>query len=159
MDCLGFTITNEGIHVDSSKADKITNWRMLRNYHDVQKFNGMIQYLSQFLKDVTVYMSPLTNMCSNGREFLWTEIHDRCFKELKRLIARAPIINPINYKTGIPVWVVTDASTQGVGGYYGQGNDWWTCQPAGFMSRKLTAVQMNYATWEHELLTVLKALL
>src|SRR6266850_1240509 len=159
MDCLGFRITDKGIHVDSSKVDKITNWRTPRNYHNIQKFNGMIQYLSQFLKDVTVYMSPLTNMCSNRRELLWMEIHNRCFKELKQLVAKAPIINPINYKTGISVWVVTDASAQGVGGYYGQGSDWQTCQPASFMSRKFTAAQMNYATWEHELLTVLEALL
>jgi hypothetical protein len=45
MDCLGFFIDNEGIHLDPSKIDKITSWRMPRSYHDVQKFVGMIQYI------------------------------------------------------------------------------------------------------------------
>ena len=159
MDCLGFIITDEGIHVDASKVDKIIQWRTPRNLKDVQKFNGMIQYLSQFLKDVTVYTTPLTSICSGGQDFLWTELHEKCFEELKRLVAEAPIINPIDYKSKLPIWVITDASARGVGGLYGQGPDWQSCRPAGFMSRKFTPAQMNYATWEHELLAVLEALL
>jgi hypothetical protein len=38
MDCLGFFIDDEGIHLDPSKIDKIASWRIPRNYHDVQKF-------------------------------------------------------------------------------------------------------------------------
>ena len=159
MDCLGFIVTDDGIRVDASKVDKIVQWRTPRNYNDVQKFNGMIQYLSQFLKDITVYTTPLTSMCSNGKEFFWGELQEKCFQELKRLVAKAPIIKPINYKTNVQVWVVTDASARGVGGYYRQGPDWRTCRPAGFMSRKFTPAQLNYATWEHELLAVLEALL
>ena len=159
MDCLGFIVTDQGIQVDASKADKIAQWRTPRNYNDVQQFNGMIQYLSQFLKDVTVYTAPLTSMCKNGKEFVWSDLQERCFQELKQLVAEAPIIRPIDYKTGAPVWVVTDASARGVGGYYGQGPSWDTCRPAGFMSRKFTPAQINYATWEHELLAVLEALL
>ena len=90
-------MTNEGIHVDHSKADKILHWRRPRNFNDVQKFNGMIQYLSQFLKDVTVYTAPLTSMCSNGKEFVWGDLQEKCFTELKRLVARAPIIKPIDH--------------------------------------------------------------
>ena len=159
MDCLGFRVTDQGIQLDASKADKIAQWRTPRNFNDVQRFNGMIQYLSQFLKDVTVYTAPLSSMCKNGKEFIWSDLQEKCFTELKRLVAKAPIIKPINYKTGEPIWVVTDASARGVGGYYGQGTNWSTCKPAGFMSRKFTPAQINYATWEHELLAVLEALL
>jgi hypothetical protein len=119
----------------------------------------MIQYLSQFLKDITVYTALLTSMCKNGKEFVWGDLQEKCFQELKQLVAKAPMIKPIDYKTGEPVWVVTDASNRGVGGYYGQGPSWSTCKPAGFMSRKFTSAQFNYATWEHELLAVLEALL
>ena len=91
-DCLGFIVTDEGIHVDLSKADKISQWRRPRNFNDVQKFNGVIQYLSQFLKDVTVYTAPLTSMCSNRKEFAWGDLQEKCFTELKRLVSKAPII-------------------------------------------------------------------
>ena len=83
MDCLGFIIDDEGIQVDPSKIDKITGWRTPRNYKDIQKFVGMINYLSQHLPDVTRYTRPLIRMCSNNREFSWTEFHNKCFEELK----------------------------------------------------------------------------
>jgi hypothetical protein len=97
MDCLGFIITDEGIHVDTSKVDKIIQWRTPWNLKDIQKFNGMIQYLSQFLKDVTVFTSPLSSICSSSQEFNWTELHEKCFLELKWLVAEAPIIKPMDY--------------------------------------------------------------
>ena len=82
-DCLGFIVTDNGIHIDYLKADKILHWRHPRNFNDVQKFNRMVQYLSQFLKDITVHTTPLTSMCSNGKEFTWGELQKNCFKELK----------------------------------------------------------------------------
>ena len=42
---------------------------------------------------------------------------------------------------------------------YGQGLDWQHCRPAGFMSKKFTATQMNYHVWEMEMIAVLEVLL
>jgi hypothetical protein len=41
---------------------------------------------------------------------------------------------------------------------YGQGETWQTCHPAGFMSKKFSAVQMNYRVFEMETIAILKAL-
>ncbi len=158
-DCLGFLVTDKGIHVNRSKIDKILHWRTPRNFNNMQKFNGMVQYLSQFLKDVTIYTAPLTSMCSNGKEFIWGDLQEKCFVELKWLVTKAPIIKPIDHRSEEQIWVVTDTSTRGVGEYYGQGPSRRTCWPARFMSQKFTLAQFNYTTWEHELLGVLEALL
>jgi hypothetical protein len=91
-------------------------------------------------------------ICSGSQEFNWTELREKCFLELKRLVAEASTIKPIDYKSELPVWVITDALARGVGGLYGQGPDWRSCNPAGFMSRKFTPATMSYATWEHRLL-------
>jgi hypothetical protein len=98
-------------------------------------------------------------MCSNHREFVWTSLHEKCFKELKSIVAKAPILKPVDGKLNIPIWVLTDASVSGIGAWYGQGPTWDTCRPAGFLSRKFMPAQMNYCTWEQELLGVLEALL
>ena len=42
---------------------------------------------------------------------------------------------------------------------YGQGPEWQTCWPAGFLSKKFSNAQRNYRTFEHETITVLEALL
>jgi RNase H-like domain found in reverse transcriptase len=46
-----------------------------------------------------------------------------------------------------------------VGALYGQGPEWNTCRPAGFMSKKFRNVQFNYCVFEMETLAILKALL
>jgi RNase H-like domain found in reverse transcriptase len=47
----------------------------------------------------------------------------------------------------------------GIGTMYGQGDEWQTCQPVGFMSKKFTLAQMNYRVFEIETITILEALL
>ena len=42
---------------------------------------------------------------------------------------------------------------------YSQGPSWQKCHPAGFMSKKFTAAQQNYAVHELETLAILEALL
>ena len=42
---------------------------------------------------------------------------------------------------------------------YGQGKDWDTCQPAGFLSKKFMSTQHNYCMDEHETPVVLEALM
>lgn len=82
-----------------------------------------------------------------------------CFDTLKRIVDQAPIMKPISPSNGIPIWVICDASTAGVGAYYGQGKTWDTCQPAAFHSRRFTAAQRNYRTHEQELLAIVEALM
>ena len=47
----------------------------------------------------------------------------------------------------------------GISAMYGQGKNWDTCQPAGFLSKKFTSAQHNYHTHKHETLAVLEALM
>jgi hypothetical protein len=158
-DCLGFIVDDQGIHMDPAKVDLIKNWRTPRSYHDIQKFNGVIQYLAQFLPRVTDYTAPLTSMCSNNREFVWTDYSEACFNKLKDLVAKNLVCKPIDGRVDMPIWVITDASATGAGALYGQGPTWDTCVPAGYLSRKFTPAQMNYCTWERELLAILEALM
>jgi hypothetical protein len=159
MECLGFFIDDNGIHMDPVKMEKIRDWWTPRSYQDVLKFNGVIQYLAQFLPRSVDYTAPLTGMCSNNHNFVWTDLQDKCFNKIKSLVANAPILKPIDGRTKVPIWVLSDASASRVGAWYGQGPTWDTCRPTGFLSRKFTPAQMNYCTWEQELIGVLEVLL
>jgi len=66
VDCLGHMIDHRGLHVDADKMSQIRNWRQPRNYNDIQKFVGLIQYLAHFLPDVLSYTGPLPAMSKNG---------------------------------------------------------------------------------------------
>ena len=57
---------------------------------------------------------------------------------IKDLACKYPILRPINPASDELIWLICDASLYGVGTLYRQGEDWKTCRPAGFMSKKLT---------------------
>jgi hypothetical protein len=159
VDCLGHKIDKRGLHADSDKMSKIRDWRVPRNFNEVQRFVGLVQYLAQFLPDITAFTSPLTGMCQSGQPFVWRPIHQRCFEMIKRACCKTPVLVPVNPKKDEPIWVICDASVHGVGAMYGQGPTWQSCRPAGFMSRKFTDAQRNYRTFEHETIAILEALL
>jgi Holliday junction resolvase-like predicted endonuclease len=97
-------------------------------------------------------------MTKNGALFFWRPIHEKCFEMIKAICSKTPVIRPINYELDMPIWLVCDASKTGVGAMYGQGKDWMTCRPAGFMSRKFTSAQQHYSVHEMETLAILEVL-
>ncbi|KAL1947388.1 hypothetical protein VTO73DRAFT_14349 [Trametes versicolor] len=159
MDCLGHVIDDRGLHADSDKMIRIRDWPIPRNWHDVQRFLGLVQYLSHFMPDASAYTGPLSSMMRNGQFFYWRPLHQKCFDQIKTLTCKSPILRPIDAAHPDPIWVVTDASYSGVGAMYGQGPTWETCRPAGFMSKKFTSAQFSYFTFEQEALAVVEALL
>jgi hypothetical protein len=124
----------------------------------VQRFVGLVNYVSNFLPNVTSYTGPLMSMTKNRVPFFWRPIHEKCFEMIKAICCRTPIIKPIDYESDEPIWLICDASKTGVGAMYGQGKDWTTCRPAGFMSKKFSSAQQHYAVHEMETLAILEAM-
>ena len=72
------------------------------------------------------------------------------FKRTPLQLARHPqqmLRNPIDRTSSDPVWVVCNTCPSGCRAYYGQGEDWKTMKPAGFMSKKFTDTQRSYTAW------------
>ena len=114
-DYLGHVIDDKGIHAESDKMQHIWEWRTPRNYNEVQKFLGLVQYRAQFMSDITAYTLPLSGAAHNNRAFQWTPLLDKCFESIKVLATKAPILKPVNFSSNEPVWVTTDDSKTGVG--------------------------------------------
>ena len=100
--------------------------------------------LAHYMPDITAYTTPLSGCARNNHPFIWMPLLDKCFESIKALASRAPILRPINPNNPKPIWVITDGSKSGVGAVYGQGNDWETCRPAGFLSKKFSDAQHHY---------------
>lgn len=159
MDCLGHLIDDRGLHADSDKMAKIRDWPPMKSKDEVLRFLGLVQYLSHFLPDLSSFTSPLESIGKHGQPFQWLPIHQACLDRIKNMACRAPVLKPIDPNSDEPIWLITDASDVGIGALYGQGPDWRTCRPAGFMSKKFTAAQRSYQTYEHEALAIIEALL
>jgi RNase H-like domain found in reverse transcriptase len=69
------------------------------------------------------------------------------------------VLKPINPATKELIWVICNTSVFGMRAMYGQGLDWHTCCPAGFLSKKFSDAKRNYHSYKQETIMILEALL
>src|SRR3978361_434656 len=113
MYCLGHIIDDKGIHADMDKMRVVREWRTPRTYKDVQRFLGLVQYLAQFMPDISAYSTLLSAAARNNRKFPWTPLYEKCFQQIKLLACRSPILKLINAESDEPIWVITDGCQSG----------------------------------------------
>jgi len=77
---------------------------------------------------------------------------------MKRLANDHEVIRPINYESGVPIWLITDASNTAYGAWVWHGEIPETAGRASLHSRKFTNTQMNYGTTDKEALAIMDAL-
>ena len=93
------------------------------------------------MPDITAYTLPLVGCMCNNKLFLWMLLLHKCFESIKALACCTPILKLIDMDNPDPIWVICNGSKSGVGTVYGQGLEWQTCHPAGFLSKKFSATQ------------------
>ena len=109
-DCLGHIIDDNGIHAKLDKMWQIREWRIPRNYNEVQKFLGLVQYLALYMPAIKAYTTPLSGLAQNNQTFQWTLLLDKCFQSIKAVAMQSPILKPVDFNKNEPVWVITDGS-------------------------------------------------
>lgn len=133
---LGRVVTNNGIKMDPEKVDRILNWKVPTNRTLCKGFIGSVGYLADDIYKVRIPLGVLAEASAETRPFKWTFTHCRV---------------PLNYEPNHdPIWVMTDACGNGIGGVVAQGNDWKTAKVAAFYSAKLSSAQRNYPVHEQE---------
>jgi len=67
-------------------------------------------------------------------------------------------MKPVEYKSRVLIWLITDASVSGYGAWVGQGDTPGTARPAVLHRRKFTDAQQNYGKPHKEALAIIDAL-
>ncbi|CAL5419672.1 unnamed protein product [Camellia sinensis] len=62
---------------------KKQNWKRLRNAFEIRSFLGLAGYYRRFVKDFSALAFPLTRLTRNGVKFVWDELCEKSFLELK----------------------------------------------------------------------------
>jgi len=84
---------------------KIEAWTIPTFKQQLQEFLGVVNYTSKFLlyiATVTVLLVVLIRRV----EVVWTALHDAAMTTIKKLIAEACIMKPVDYKSGVPIWLI-----------------------------------------------------
>lgn len=159
LDVLGFRVDRSGVHVDRRKAFSIVQHPIPTTLSQLQGFLGLINYVAIHLPDLALIVAPLSAIMNrNDGRFSMSPLCLAAFEKAKQLVDRTIALSPVVPSDPTPVWVVTDASVNGVGGYFGQGSHFTSMKPSAFFSKKFTSAQHNWSTHDQELLAVVALL-
>jgi hypothetical protein len=150
---LGFIIGKGGISTDPGKIESIVNWPAPKSIKQVRGFLGLAGWYRRFIANFSEITTPITNLLSGKKKFIWTEGAQNAFDQLKAALTSAPVLQNPDFKRKF--YLHCDASDYGVGAVLVQLNDAQEERPVAYMSKKLNSAQRNYSVTERECLAVI----
>ena len=82
LDILGHMIDDKGIHPAPEKIRDIMDWTRPKNQNELQRFNALVNYISQFMPHAATITAPLTELTGDA-EWLWTDLQEIAFQAVK----------------------------------------------------------------------------
>ena len=162
----GMVLTADGIKPDPKKVETIKKWPIPQSVTELQSFLGSFNYLSRFVPGLSQLHKPLQALIKKNSEYVWTDVHDKVFQDLKDMVSKDCLIQ--FYNPHKPLFIECDASKQGIGCVMLQPDDniptdmnngipsnLW---PVAYASKSLSEAEQNYANIERELLGVVFSL-
>ena len=148
---LGHVISVEGVYVDPQKIEAIVNWKPPTNVTEIRSFLGLAGYYRKFFEGFSKLAAPLTKLTRKEEKFVWSEVGQQSFNELKRKLTSAPVLTLPSGQDGYTMYC--DASKQGLECVLMQHEN-----VIAYASRQLKKHEKNYPTHDLELAAVVFAL-
>ena len=144
VDFMGHIVSKDGLKVDPKKVETILEMNPPINREEVERFKGMVNYLSKFVPKLSDIMQPIVALTRKDVEWNWSQAQDKTFAEVKRLLTQTPIL--VYFDPRKQLVIQSDASNGGLGAVLLQDG-----HPLGYTNRTLTDA-------EKEMMSVVNAL-
>jgi len=155
VEFLGHVISAEGVEMQTSKIEAVTEWPRPRSTHDVRSYMGLCGYYRRFIAGFADIAAPLHALTGKGVRFHWGPEQELAFNTLKEKLTTAPVLGmPDNEGQYI---LDTDASDVGLGAILSQVQNNEE-RVIAYASRTLQRPERNYETTKKELLAVVYGL-
>ena len=161
----GQVLTFRGLQPDPCKVDVIQQWPTPTCVLKLQSFLGSVNYLCKFVPYLSDLHQPLQELLKLSNEFVWTQVHDTAFSQLKQAICKDITLQ--FFDSDLPLYIEVDASKKGIGAVMLQPDKNTkntsntvipnNLRPVCYASKTLTSSESNYSNIE--LLGVLFSLL
>ena len=158
IDFLGHRLSADGIQQQDRKLDAIKNFPPLTDLKSVRAFTSLCSFYRRYIHRFADLAQPLTDLLKTGH---WRDPSSAdlvaAVDALKEAMTTAPVLAyfDITAKTEL----FTDASGVAIGGVVQQVDAAGHSRPIGYYSRRLTPAEMNYHTYDRELLAVKETLM
>ncbi|SOV08288.1 uncharacterized protein UDID_17342 [Ustilago sp. UG-2017a] len=155
---LGFVVSDQGVSMDPSKTEVITNWPVPMSVHDVQVFLGFCNFYRKFIPQYSRTAYPLTQLLrkeAQSTPFAWNHAAQHAFEQLRSSFSTDTILH--HFDPARPIIVETDASDFAVAAVLSQSFDQGTRHPITFFSKKLDPAQLNYPIFDKEMFAIVAA--
>ena len=153
--CLGHLLSKDGIAPDPTNINKIRAWEPPANARKLKTFLGLTGYYRHFVRDYSKIAQPLTELTRDDAEWLWTEVHQAAFEELKNYLTSNQVMNYPDFSK--PFTVKSDASLKAIGYVLTQvtqeinGKE----KVISYGSKKLSPTQQRWSTYDREYFALL----
>ena len=147
---LGDIVTADGFKPDPEKIKAIIDMPEPQSRQDLQRLLGMVNYLSQYIPNMSEITAPLRTLLKKDTQWVWYDEHRNAIEKLKQALTNSTVLQYFNQDK--PITIQTDASQSGIGSCLLQEG-----HPVIYASRSLTNAEQNYAQIEKELLAIVFA--
>ena len=89
---LGHMVSKEGISVDPSKVEAVSQWKQPTKATKVRSFLGLARYYRRFVEEFSNIATPLTALTCKNVMFEWTNACEGSFQELKKHLETTSVL-------------------------------------------------------------------
>ena len=153
VEYVGHVIDHEGLSFSQEKISDVLATPKPRTHKDMKSFLGLCVQFKDHIDKYSDIVKPLHLMIPNyktstaNQKLNWTPETEACFSELLEKVNTCPKLFFIDDEA--PVFLHTDASKYGIGGYLFQVVD-EIQHPIAFISKTLSATELRWSVPEKE---------
>lgn len=144
-------IDEEGKRPSDEHIQAILDLQPPKNKKGLQKFLGVVNYLSQYIPNLADLTAPLRWLLRKDAQWVWVAAHSECLEDIK--VAVCNISKLATFDPSLHITVQCDASQFGLGACLIQSK-----KPIAFASRSLNNAETRYSQIEKELLSIVFAI-
>jgi hypothetical protein len=114
----GRVIAKEGISMSAKKISQVLNFPLPVYHKQLKSFLGLVGYFRPHLRDLSNVAHPLQQMLINysrGTLLMWTQETKEVFSTLMNMVSDCSTMYFVD--PDLPLYLHTDASDYGIGGY------------------------------------------
>jgi len=159
---VGFVVSKDGVTIDPERTRDIVEMQAPKSTKKVQSVLGVLNFVRNFVPNFSLKAKFLTDRLEKAavkrdeKKFVWSEDDERQFRELKDLVLSAPLLSVLDYSA--PIFIRCDSSRYGAGAVLFQYDSEGRELPVCYASRKYTATETRYSTFQQEMGAVVWAL-